>query len=235
MQKKHRPLIGITKPEVRNLNVPFLSMWLMIWLSGGKPYILTAGKPISEKKIDGLLLGGGTDVFPGLFMKEPRKNYKYDRPRDEMEIKWLHLADQEKIPVLAICRGAQLMNVVRKGSLHMDITQAYDDAVYPNHLLGYLFFRKKIKVQKGTLLYRIFEKEVAFVNSLHKQSIADIGNDLKVTAREDNGIVQAIEREHHPFYLGVQFHPELLIYKRAFRRFFKFFLRAAKERMLEQA
>lgn len=226
-EKSQRPRIGITKPEARPLNLPYYALWLSVWLAGGKPVLLTPGKPVKPKNIDGLLLGGGTDIFPGLFKKEPKKKYRYDHPRDKMEMKWLLLADDEKIPVLAICRGAQLMNVVRKGNLHMDISQVYQNAIYPDHLWGYLFFRKRIHIQKESLLYDLFEKETAFVNSLHRQSIADVGEELEVTARETNGIVQAIERKGHPFYLGVQFHPELLIYRKVFRKLFRRFVKTA--------
>jgi putative glutamine amidotransferase len=227
--KSKRPLIGITKPEARPLNLPYYALWFSVWLAGGKPIVLTPGKPVMPEHIDGLLLGGGTDIFPGLFMKEPKAGYHYDHPRDKMEMKWLRLADDEKIPVLAICRGAQLMNVVRKGNLHMDIEKVYEKAVYPNHLLGYLFFRKQIHIQKDSILFDLFEKETAYVNSLHRQSIADVGEELEVTARETNGIVQAIERKGHPFYLGVQFHPELLIYRKVFRNLFRRFINTARK------
>ncbi len=231
---KFRPHIGITKPENKRMNIQFLAMWLAVWLGGGKPVVLSAGKPVHKKKIHGLILGGGTDVFPGLFHKDPKENYQYDRPRDEMEIKWLKIAKQNCIPVFAICRGAQLMNVVNGGTLHLNIADAYENAIYPESILGYMFFRKKIHIEKDSLLYKIFKKTELPVNSLHKQSIDKVGHNLMVTAREPNGIVQAIERPGHPFYMGVQFHPELLIYQRAFRSFFNRFVHAASMHINER-
>ncbi len=227
MKHKYRPHIGITKPESKRMNVQFLAMWLAVWLGGGRPIVLSAGKPDPAKTIHGLILGGGTDVFPGLFHKDPIENYQYDRPRDEMEIKWLKIAEEDQIPVFAICRGAQLMNVVNGGSLHLNIGEAYDNADYPETIFGYMFFRKKIHIEKNSLLYKIFKKSELPVNSLHKQSINKVGNNLVVTAREPNGIIQAIERPGHPFYMGVQFHPELLIYQRSFRSFFNRFVHTA--------
>lgn len=228
--KKKRPIIGITRPEVRKANVPFWALWLAIWLGGGRPRILSTDKPDASGQIHGLMLGGGTDVFPGLFATQPKDDYRYDRPRDEMEIKWLKRAEKELIPVFAICRGAQLMNVVNQGTLHMDIEKAYPGVSYPDSLLGHVFFRKKISIEPSSLLYEIFQKKELMVNSLHKQSINHLGKGLVVTARETNGVIQAIERPGHPFYLGVQFHPELMIYRSSFRSFFRKFIGVARSK-----
>lgn len=231
MKHPQKPLIGITRPANKRINFPYRALWLAIWLGGGRPVILSPSRPEPQKHIHGLMLGGGTDVFPGLFQKNPLENYQYDIPRDEMEIRWLQKADKEKIPVFAICRGAQLMNVVNNGTLHMDISKAYPDAHYPETILGYAFFRKKIHIYENSLLNQIFKKKELMVNSLHKQSVERVGDKLVVSAREPNGIVQAIERPEHPFYLGVQFHPELLIYQSSFRSFFRKFIGAARQIM----
>lgn len=226
---KKRPVIGITRPEDKMLNIPFYALKLSVWIGGGKPRTLTSQQqPVEEVNIDGLMLGGGTDIFPGLFEKDPKENYRYDKTRDELEMKWLKWAEAQNLPVFAICRGAQLMNVVKKGTLHMDVSAVYKDGHYPSNLLGTAFFRKKITIETGSLLHKIFGKEVLFVNSLHKQSIDKIGYDLKVTAREVNGVVQAIEKPGHPFFMGVQFHPELLIYKSIYRHFFRYFIDVVK-------
>lgn len=230
-RQAHKPAIGITKPGRKPVNFPYRALWFSIRLGGGRPVVLSPDKPAPREKIHGLMLGGGTDVFPGLFQTTPRNNYNYDIPRDEMEMKWLQKADQENLPVFAICRGAQLMNVVNNGTLFMDISRAYPGTRYPESILGYAFFRKKINVMQDSLLHQIFKKEELMVNSLHKQSVDKVGDGLQVTAREPNGIVQAIENPGHPFYLGVQFHPELLIYQSAFRSFFRKFIGAARARM----
>lgn len=223
-----RPVIGITKPEERRINFNFMALWLAIWFGGGRPLILTPESIKKDPEIHGLMLGGGTDVFPGLFQKEPKKNYRYDHTRDKLEIDLLNYADEKGMPVFAICRGAQLMNVVNQGSLHMDVSKAYKKATYPEPILGYTFFRKKIIIEEDSLLHNLFKRKELYVNSLHKQSIDRIGKNLVVTARELNGVVQAIERPGHPFYLGVQFHPELLIYRMAFRSFFRKFIWAVR-------
>lgn len=162
-------------------------------------------------------------MFPALFQDEPepKKDYTYDHDRDEMEMYWLRKAENEGLPVLGICRGAQLMNVAGGGKLHLDVSKAYEKADYPASWLSHIFYRKKITIQNGSLLHKILGRTIVRVNSIHKQSIAEIAPGLIVTAKEDNGVIQAIEKPGHNFYLGVQFHPEFLIYKRIFRKLFK--------------
>ena len=224
-----KPIIGITKPENKRLNFPFLAILFAIWLGGGKPKIISAKKGRADEPIDGLMLGGGTDVFPGHFFKEPKENYRYDLARDQMEIALLKRADEERIPVFAICRGAQLMNVVNKGTLHMDMARVYEGTDYPQNVFGYIFYRKKILIEEESLLNHIFQEKEMMVNSIHRQSIGEVGNGLKITAREPNGVVQAIEKPDRPFYLGVQFHPERLLYRKSFRSFFRLFIGAARD------
>ncbi len=219
-----KPIIGITKPAKRRLNPTYWALCLSVWLAGGRIKIISFRKTIDINKLDGLLLGGGSDIFPGIFKKDPKKNYRYDRKRDEMEIELLKTANQINIPVFAICRGSQLMNVVSGGSLHMDISKVFFGTKYPDDVLGYLFFRKKIFIESDSIMFDIFRKNQLMVNSLHKQSIDQVGEGLEITAKEKNGIIQAIENKNKPFYLGVQFHPELLIYKKMFRRIFKTFV-----------
>jgi putative glutamine amidotransferase len=217
-----KTVIGITKPDYEG-NFAYAFIWLSVWLAGGKPLKITPQNAKDVIGVQGLILGGGKDVFPALFQDkpEPKKNYAYDHERDEMEIYWLRKAENEGLPVLGICRGAQLMNVAGGGKLHPDVSKAYEKANYPASWLSYIFYRKKIKIQSGSLLHKILGRTIVHVNSIHKQSIAEIAPGLIVTASEDNGVVQAIEKPDYDFYLGVQFHPEFLIYRRIFRELFK--------------
>lgn len=217
-----RPVIGITKPDHEG-NFAYGFIWLSIWLAGGKPLKITPRNAKAVSGVQGLILGGGKDVFPALFQDEPepKENYTYDHERDEMELYWLRRAENEEIPILGICRGAQLMNVAGGGKLHLDVSSAYKKANYPASWLSYVFYRKKITIQNGSLLHRILDRTIVRVNSIHKQSISTVAPGLVVTAREDNGVIQAIEKPGHDFYLGVQFHPEFLIYKKIFRQLFR--------------
>jgi putative glutamine amidotransferase len=222
-----KPLIGVTRPD-RRAFFSYLCVWLAVTLAGGRTQRLTPSDPRKDIAVDGLIIGGGTDIFPTLFNHLPKKSYLYDHLRDEMEIWWERRAEELKIPVLGICRGAQLMNVARGGGLHLDVRKAYKNADYPQGFLRHLFFRKKIKIVADSLLGAAFGRPEARVNSIHSQSISKQGEHVRVVAREENGVIQAIEDPSLPFFLGVQFHPEFLIYRADCRRLFRRFVDAAR-------
>ncbi len=225
MNKK--PIIGITKPDNKAL-LEFLAIAAAVKMAGGTPQILTASSDYRAAKIDGIILGGGSDVFPGLYQQSPKEEYQYDRERDEMGVFWCERARDEQIPALGICRGAQLMNVVCGGRLHMSVAEAYEDAHYPDGFLHNALYRKTINIKESTLLNKITERIELEVNSIHKQAISDLGDGLEINAQENNGVIQAIAHTSHPFFLGVQFHPEFLIYQEVFRDIFKALITATK-------
>lgn len=220
-----RPLIGVTKPS-RADNLAYACIWAGVWLAGGAPVKLTTSRPRKKCALRGLVLGGGTDVFPGLYDARPRPGYAYDRKRDEMEIDWAQRAERADIPVLAICRGAQLMNIMRGGGLYADVAKSFKDVDYPSTFLGHVFYRKTILIEAQTLLHDILGRRDR-VNSMHKQAIANLGNGLEATARERNGVIQTIEDRTRAFYMGVQFHPEFLLHRARFRAIFKALVSAA--------
>lgn len=225
--KKSRPMIGYTTRDF-TLDPLHLAIALSIWLAGGRPLRLKPSAPQDHRKIDGLVIGGGTDLYPPLFSIDPKPDYEYDRARDNMEIRWLDRAEEQGLAVLGICRGAQLVNVRRGGTLHIDVGKIYDNAKYPAHFLANIFYRKTIYIEPDTKLRGLLKVGAARVNSMHKQSIDHIGRGLIVSAKEENGIVQGIEDPARDFFLGVQFHPEVLIYRAKFRRLFKAMVQAAR-------
>ncbi len=223
-----RPLIGYT---TRNFAYDPLQ-WLIgfsIWLGGGKPVRLYPKNPHFDQPIRAIIIGGGTDLYPTLYKLDPKPNYKYDRARDELEIEWLKRAEIQNLPILGICRGAQLLNVQRGGTLHADISKVYENAKYPANFLANIFFRKDVNINPNSLLEKILKTRRIAVNSMHKQSIHDIGKGLVVSAREDNGVIQAVEDPEKKFFIGVQFHPEALIYMGVFRNLFKSLINAARK------
>lgn len=226
-----RPVIGITTPNKR-FHAAYQFIKFSVWLCGGRPVALKSKASLDRDDIQGLVLGGGTDVFPGLYQSDPKQNYFYDHDRDTLELAWLDRAEERDIPVFAICRGAQMINVRHKGTLHLDVSKAYENAIYPRSLIRKMFFRKGINIKDNSLFQKLTGKRYLRVNSMHTQSIDKVGKPLIVTAQEENQVVQAVERHDKSFYFGVQFHPEFMIYRPSMRALFRGLIDEAKTSQL---
>lgn len=227
-----RPRIGITGPD-RGQNLTKLCLWLGIAIHGGNPVRLRPSRAEPAVPLDGLLVAGGVDVDPLRYGQERKNNYKYDEPRDTMETAWLQKMLAAGKPVLGVCRGAQLLNVILGGTLYMDIRLVYDKARYPGGLISKIFARKWIYIVEGSRLETLLGGRRAKVNSLHRQSLNRIGAGLAVTAQEQNTIVQGVEStEAGRFILGVQWHPELMLHNARQRRIFRAFVDACRVQSL---
>jgi putative glutamine amidotransferase len=148
-----------------------------------------------------------------------------DIARDELEWKVLEAARAKGVPILGICRGAQLINVFFGGSLYQSLESFYSER--PN--LRTVLPRKTVTVSPSSRLGKALEKSTTRVNSLHRQAIRSLGHDLVVTATEKNGVVQGIEHKTAKFLVGVQWHPELLPFVASQRRLFKNFVANTRE------
>jgi putative glutamine amidotransferase len=142
---------------------------------------------------------------------------KGDTARDELELDLLKQALARDMPILGICRGAQLLNVACGGCLHQDLSDFYNEA--PN--LWTIWPQKEVVIDDESRLSATMERIRCRVNSLHRQAIRETGDHLRVVAWEDNGVVQAIEHTDHPYVIGVQWHPEYLPQRREQRALFK--------------
>lgn len=156
---------------------------------------------------DGLLLTGGGDIEPALYGQERHPKCGEPNPRrDEYEWAMLKAFLPTGKPVLGICRGVQMMNTVTGGTLLQDISGncqcSHSD--FPNRGRGV----HQVSVLPGSLLARIMGPEPASVNSMHHQAADRLGEGMTVSARSEDGFIEAIELEGHPFCLGVQWHPE---------------------------
>lgn len=249
-----RPTIGVTGPKEGGLFA-----WAMTWLSlkraGAKPVRITPGTNADMIQLDGLVLGGGSDIDPEnygeelLIIKESEREQhlkdkllsvilfllrvifsvktaqpQKDADRDHMEKKLCIYALENRLPVLGICRGAQLINVALGGTLHQDTRTFYTER--PN--IRSILPSKQVYLTKSSRLRKIFDVETCPVNSLHHQAVNKLGSDLVITAVEDNNIIQAIEHIKHPFMIGVQWHPEYLPHINMQQRLFKSFIEASE-------
>jgi gamma-glutamyl-gamma-aminobutyrate hydrolase PuuD/predicted ATP-grasp superfamily ATP-dependent carboligase len=227
-----RPRIGITNPE-RGDELAFLAMRFAVWLAGGSPVELTARAPRDPQAIDGLIFGGGSDVYPLRYAGRVKPGYRYDIARGDMEDSWADAAAEHDLPVLGVCRGAQMLNVLAGGTLHADLTPF--GARPSSHFWERLTRRERIRILPRSLLAATCGRTELRVNSIHSQAIGRLGAGLVVAAREENGIIQAIEDRSRRMWMGVQFHPEFLIYRAPFRRLFRALIVEAQRRRLERA
>ncbi|NUO08706.1 MAG: gamma-glutamyl-gamma-aminobutyrate hydrolase family protein [Candidatus Brocadia sp.] len=160
------------------------------------------------KKIDGLLLTGGNDVPPQRYGEERHKKTVCVHPdKDASDTTLVLAALRMRKPVLAICYGAQLVNVVLNGSLIQDIPSEYASPVIHKALQNEQYTHP-VTIGKNSLLYKIVGTNRIETNSTHHQAIHKLGRGLLDTAHTSDGIIEAIELEGYPFFVGVQWHPE---------------------------
>lgn len=181
---------------------------MVLRLLGAKPIRLTVKHGAGHEPLDALVVGGGNDIGPEHYGGELDAKVKTDPERDALEIRYIKKALHDKIPVLGICRGAQLINVVLGGSLHQDIRPLRVLTRNRPSLLA----TKNIIVERDSILARITQRERLKVNSLHHQAIDKPGENLRVIARDRDTIVQAVGGGQGLKIIGVQWHPEYLFY-----------------------
>ena len=206
-----RPLIGIT--SVYSVNNKSGTNWVdfayikAITETGGAPLILPT---ISEEEImqryvehlDGLVLVGGDDIPPSVYGQKAHETVKImSTQRYNFEKSLISLWWARGKPLLGICLGMQFTNIVAGGSLIQDIPSQVGTTVKHR---GY----HNVKIEPKSSLAKILGSEQAYVYSNHHQAVKEIGRNLKIIARSEDGIVEAMERTDGKFGLFVQWHPE---------------------------
>lgn len=154
------------------------------------------------ERLDGIVLPGGTDIDPILYGADPDPELLPLEPeRDDLELALLSAALEAEVPVLGICRGIQVLNVHQGGTLHQHVPEhgrfdlPIDSTIH------------QVSFAEGSTLHELYGLS-AQVNSLHHQTVADVGHDLTVTARADDGTIEGVEMGDH--VVAVQWHPEML-------------------------
>jgi putative glutamine amidotransferase len=209
--------------------------FLSIQNAGGEPVVFPMDSSVEKvpeiiAEFQGVLLTGGGDFDPVLFNGIPHHNvYGIDRHRDELEIALVNYCSSNNLPLLGICRGMQAINVALGGSLHTDIADQLPGALrhscYPAYPRDY--FAHTVDIHINTHLTAITNQTQLKVNSMHHQGIKDIAQELTVSAVSPDGLIEGVELMFHPFFLGVQWHPECLPDSPSDRAIFSALVRAA--------
>lgn len=212
------PLIGITCSHDQNNDRACLAQDYVraVEAAGGIPVALPPLKDISrvpgqQARLDGLLLSGGVDVDPAFFNEEPRPWTGEITPeRDWYEIELVTRALAHKFPMLAICRGMQVLNIAAGGSIHQDISRGIGSPLKHSQQAPRWYPTHQVEIVPGTRLAEILQTDSLRVNSFHHQAVRNLAPGFAVTARSSDGVIEAIERTGEGFALGVQFHPECM-------------------------
>jgi putative glutamine amidotransferase len=210
-----------TRPVFKGKTLLYFDEEMSHWVASGGaltylvPTVPNHGATVTElvADLDGLVLQGGADVCPRSYGEEPqRPEWDGDERRDRYEIELIHRFREVGKPVLGICRGAQIINVAFGGTLFQDIsTQVATDLVHRDWE-PYDENRHTIELIEGTGLAELYPGvRDATINSVHHQSVKELGDDLVVEARStDDGIVEAVRLADGDaaYVFGVQWHPE---------------------------
>ncbi len=201
--------------------------------AGGLALLLPTTDPARARAylelLDGLLLIGGDDVDPSLYGAPPHPELgSVDRKRDVFEIALVREAARSRLPSFGVCRGLQLMNVALGGTLHQHLPADVPDAL-PH--AGRYDASHGVSVVPGTHLARILGARTVEVNSHHHQAVDRSAPGFVATAHASDGVIEASELPPHPFFLGVQWHPERLEADDATKRLFRAFVEASTERV----
>jgi len=219
-----KPVVGITRCSRVDDYVESVRR------AGGEPLVLdpTDDPAASLDRVDALLLSGGLDVDPALYGEAPHPTTEVDAVRDRFEIPLSREAVARDMPIFAICRGVQVMNVAAGGTLVQDIptsvtTELTHSIDVPKDRIAH-----PVRMTPGTRLAASLGASTA-VNSRHHQAVGRVAPSFVVSAVSEDGVVEAIERPASTFCVGVQWHPENFWRTGEFAGLFEEFVAAASK------
>jgi putative glutamine amidotransferase len=224
-----RPVIGIATQTLPAVPGERQACWLMgrsyieeLRKVGAIPWLipLVPHDPDTLREIfdrlDGVFVTGGVDVDPSRY-GEPKTSLcgTTDPDRDAVEIALLHHAFSRDLPVFAVCRGIQILNVACGGTLYQDVTAQVPAAIKHDYFPtpaqpSRKFLAHDVSVKSGSRLAHILREAVVPVNSMHHQAIKDLAPNLAPTAVAPDGIIEGVEAADGRFLVAVQWHPEEL-------------------------
>ena len=218
-QARRKPMIGVasgySSAMVTTLNRSYTDA---IYRAGGIPVILPQVNNAAEASeilshLDGLLLSGGEDLAPAYYGESVlNETVSVNAHRDTIDVLYAEAALQGNKPILAICRGEQLLNVVLGGSLYQDLPSQNPSDIAHRQGSDLRFPSHTISVLEGSMLHKILGEKSLNVNTSHHQAVKVPSDKVAVTALAPDGVVEAYEGvERGEWILGVQFHPEQLV------------------------
>lgn len=215
------PIIGLTisiQTDEKKLFTP-TSYPSAIIEAGGIPALLNITRDPEQiaqyaDLVDGVLFSGGDDVNPAAYGEAQHWSCGDVSPmRDEFEMQLLRtlLEKHPDKPILGICRGAQVLNVGMGGTLYQDLHSQLPDCIRHQQKQISVYASHRAEIVPGTRLHAIYGTDEVAVNSFHHQAVKEVGAGLTVSARAEDGVIEAIEMPEHPYFVAVQWHPERLV------------------------
>ncbi len=247
MKALSAPLIGVSTSEMRNPGAggaiaegdpPTRELALgleyprAIAQGGALPVVLTPlegdGVGALLDRLGGLLLSGGPDLDPALYGAPADPHLGPTEPElDRFELDLVRRADARRMPILALCRGAQVLNVARGGTLIQHLPDAVRDGVRHRQTAPGREATHGVRLLSGSRLESAMGPGARDVNSFHHQAVRRMGRSLRACAWAPDGVIEAIEATDRDFVLGVQWHAESLSYREDQTGLFAAFLAAA--------
>lgn len=216
--RPHRsPLVGLTANYGEYGSQIAEAYYQSVKQAGGVPVLIPAGEDLSDIedllcRLDALVFTGGGDLNPLLWGEQPVPQLGgINKKRDLQELILMRRALDKQMPVLGICRGLQVLCAATGGRLVQDI---YSSTLYKEPLLKHSQTADRdvcthtVFLEKGSLIHRLMGRDEIDVNSFHHQAVGEPGEGLKISARSQDGVVEAVESAYGKSVLGVQWHPE---------------------------
>jgi putative glutamine amidotransferase len=212
-----KPIIGLTTDVKDDGEVSLVAAYSRaVWQAGGIPIAIpyvenTDAYDSTINMCHGIILTGGADIDPQLYGQEKKNTCgNIQKLRDEMEMYILDKAICNKKPILAICRGIQLLNVYFGGTLYQDIPTEYVPCLDHVQKEGKFEPSHSVSIVKDSPLYTLVGKDIMTANSFHHQGIKALGADLEVMAYASDNMIEAVYLKRETYVRGYQWHPERL-------------------------
>jgi putative glutamine amidotransferase len=177
--------------------------------AGGVPLLIPSLEVLNNvrTRMDGLLLPGGCDVHPSVYGEEVHPAFEKCNPAlDQLELEAIRWALRQDMPVLGICRGMQLLNVVLGGTLYQDLASQYPQSL--NHRVRNQPRCHRVFVQPGSFMEQVLGTQEFWVNSRHHQAIKEPGEGVCISGLADDGVAELLEVPGYHLVIGAQCHPE---------------------------